>query len=104
MITSRPTARCLDQHLDLERNRAALKPFYSSTGRSSVDPQLMIRMLLVGYCMVIRSERDEAPRHFPFALPSIFAEQSQFPVIPSFSDLSGRIPGSSGRSVQSGVR
>ena len=49
--------RGIDQHLDLERIRAALKPFYSNTGRPSVDPELMIRMLLVGYCMGIRSER-----------------------------------------------
>jgi len=49
--------RGIDQHLDLERIRAALKPFYSSTGRPSIDPELMIRMLLVGYCMGIRSER-----------------------------------------------
>jgi transposase len=27
-----------------------LKPFYSDIGRPSVDPQLMIRMLIVGYC------------------------------------------------------
>ena len=49
--------RGIDRHLDLERIRAALKPFYSSTGRPSIDPELMIRMLLVGYCMGIRSER-----------------------------------------------
>ncbi|WP_374547472.1 IS1182 family transposase [Rhodoblastus sp.] len=49
--------RGIDRHLDLERIRAALQPFYSSTGRPSIDPELMIRMLLVGYCMGIRSER-----------------------------------------------
>jgi transposase len=36
---------------------AQLKPFYSDIGRPSVDPELMIRMLLVGYCYGIRSER-----------------------------------------------
>jgi len=30
--------------------RAHVAPYYSSTGRPSVDPELMIRMLLVGYC------------------------------------------------------
>src|SRR6202166_5033925 len=35
-----------------------LKPFYSDIGRPSVDPELMIRMLLVGYCYGIRSERQ----------------------------------------------
>ena len=34
-----------------------LKAFYSDIGRPSVDPELMIRMLLVGYCYGIRSER-----------------------------------------------
>ena len=36
---------------------AQLKPFYSEIGRPSIDPELMIRMLLVGYCFGIRSER-----------------------------------------------
>lgn len=34
-----------------------LEPFYSEIGRPSVDPELMIRMLVVGYCYGIRSER-----------------------------------------------
>ena len=34
-----------------------LKPFYSWTGRPSIDPALIVRMLIVGYCMGIRSER-----------------------------------------------
>ena len=34
-----------------------LKPHYSEIGRPSVDPELMIRMLIVGYCYGIRSER-----------------------------------------------
>src|SRR5215468_89785 len=34
-----------------------LKPFYSEIGRPSVDPELMIRMLIIGYCYGIRSER-----------------------------------------------
>src|SRR3979409_722302 len=36
--------------------RRELAPFYSSIGRPSVDPELMIRMLIVGYCSGIRSE------------------------------------------------
>ena len=34
-----------------------LGPFYSDTGRPSIDPELLIRMHLVGYCFGIRSER-----------------------------------------------
>lgn len=49
--------RSVDQFVDLAGIRQHLAPFYSSTGRPSVDPELMIRMLLVGYIMGVRSER-----------------------------------------------
>lgn len=49
--------RSIDRFVDLSDLRKHLAPFYSSTGRPSVDPELMIRMLLVGYTMGIRSER-----------------------------------------------
>ena len=49
--------RSIDRHLDLDDVRQSLKRFYSSTGRPSIDPKLMIRMLIAGYCMGIRSER-----------------------------------------------
>src|ERR1017187_5245101 len=49
--------RGIDRYLDLADLRRHLAPFYSHTGRPSVDPELMIRMLLVGYCYGIRSER-----------------------------------------------
>lgn len=49
--------RLIDPFVDLSGLRRFLAPFYSSTGRPSVDPELMIRMLLIGYCMGIRSER-----------------------------------------------
>src|ERR1700681_3557895 len=37
--------------------RGKLAPFYSDIGRPSIDPELMIRMLIVGYCYGIRFER-----------------------------------------------
>jgi transposase len=37
--------------------RGKLKPFYSEIDRPSIDPELMMRMLIVGYCNGIRSER-----------------------------------------------
>jgi transposase len=43
--------------LDLSDLRAQLAPYYSHTGRPSIDPELMIRMLVIGYCYGIRSER-----------------------------------------------
>ena len=49
--------RGIDRFLDLGGLRRHLAPFYSHTGRPSVDPELMIRMLIVGYCFGIRSER-----------------------------------------------
>lgn len=49
--------RGIDQFFDLSDLRAYLAPFYSHTGRPSIDPELMMRMLIVGYCFGIRSER-----------------------------------------------
>jgi transposase len=49
--------RYIDQCLDLEDLRQHLAPFYSPVGRPSIDPELMIRMLIIGYCFGIRSER-----------------------------------------------
>lgn len=49
--------RHIDRVLDLSGLRAHLAPYYSTIGRPSVDPELMIRMLLIGYCLGIRSER-----------------------------------------------
>ena len=49
--------RRIDAVLDLSWLRAELAPYYSHTGCPSVDPELMIRMLIVGYCFGIRSER-----------------------------------------------
>src|ERR1043166_7366528 len=49
--------RSIDRFVDLTGLREQLRPFYSETGRPSIDPELLIRMLLVGYCFGIRSER-----------------------------------------------
>lgn len=49
--------RRIEAVIDLSGIRQFLVPYYSSTGRPSIDPELMIRMLLVGYLMGIRSER-----------------------------------------------
>src|SRR5277367_3496330 len=49
--------RAVDRFIDLNELRAHLAPFYSETGRPSIDPELLMRMLLVGYCYGIRSER-----------------------------------------------
>ncbi|HXN21692.1 MAG TPA: transposase [Candidatus Dormibacteraeota bacterium] len=49
--------RKIDAALDLSWLRSELAPHYSSTGRPSIDPELMIRMLVVGSVFAIRSER-----------------------------------------------
>jgi transposase len=49
--------RRIDRVLDLSDLREHLAPFYSNTGRPSIAPELMIRMLVIGYCFGIRSER-----------------------------------------------
>ena len=49
--------RSIDRFVDLSAIREHLRPYYSETGRPSIDPELMIRMLIVGYCSGIRSER-----------------------------------------------
>jgi transposase len=49
--------RGIDRCLDLGELRRHLAPFYSDTGRPSIDPELMVRMLIVGYSLGIRSER-----------------------------------------------
>src|SRR5882757_5015541 len=50
--------RQIDAILDLSWVHKELAPYYSHTGRPSIDPVLMIRMLLVGYVFAIRSERQ----------------------------------------------
>ena len=57
MIPRDHLLRRIEAVLDLSGLRAELAPFYSHTGRPSIDPELMIRMLLIGYCYGIRSER-----------------------------------------------
>src|ERR1700683_608529 len=49
--------RQIDGVLDLDWVHKELVPYYSHTGRPSIDPVLMIRMLIVGYVFAIRSER-----------------------------------------------
>ena len=49
--------RSIDRFVDLSSIRAHLAGFYSHTSRPSADPELQIRMLLVGYCFGIRSVR-----------------------------------------------
>src|SRR5262249_32801501 len=49
--------RAIDRFVELDGVRAHLAPFYGETGRPSIDPELLIGMLIVGYRFAIRSER-----------------------------------------------
>src|SRR5437763_11475642 len=56
-VPERHLLRLIDRFVELDGLRQELAPFYSQKGRPSIDPELMIRMLIVGYCFGIRSER-----------------------------------------------
>jgi len=58
--------RLIDRYVDLSFVRERLRGFYSSTGRPSIDPEVLLRLLLVGYLNGITSERrllEEMPMH-----------------------------------------
>lgn len=57
MVPDDHLLRGIDRFLDLTRLHDHLAPFYSHSGRPSLDPELLMRMLIVGYCLGIRSER-----------------------------------------------
>jgi transposase len=49
--------RLIDKHISLAFVRERLKDSYSETGRPSIDPELLLRILLIGYLYGITSER-----------------------------------------------
>jgi transposase len=58
--------RLIHEHVEFSFIREKVKHLYSPTGRPSVDPEVMMRMLLVGYLFGITSERrlcDEVQMH-----------------------------------------
>ena len=57
VVPSDHLVRQIDAVLDLSWIYKDLAPYYSHTGRPSIDPVLMMRMLIVGYVFAIRSER-----------------------------------------------
>jgi transposase len=76
--------RAIARILDLSWVRAELAPHYSYTGRPSIDPVLMIRMLIVGYVFAIRSERAlcrEVQLNLAYAGSVASALRTLFPTI-----------------------
>src|SRR5258708_39807628 len=66
--------RSIDRFVEFGELRRELAPFYSTLGRPSIDPELMIRMLIVGYCFGIRSERRRTPPGAPGLCQKIFRQ------------------------------
>jgi len=61
--------RLIDQHVELSFVRERVKGLYSSTGRPSIDPEVLLRLLLVGYLYGITSERrllEEVRMHLAY--------------------------------------
>ncbi len=61
--------RLIDHYIDLSFVRERLKRFYSGTGRPSIDPEVLLRLLLVGYLYGITSERrlvEEVKMHLAY--------------------------------------
>src|SRR5690242_20459196 len=56
-VPERHLLRSIDRFVELDGLRHQLAPCYSAIGRPSIDPELMIRMLIVGYCVGSRSGR-----------------------------------------------
>ena len=76
--------RKIDRFVDLSEVRAHLGPYYSDVGRPSIDPELMIRMLIVGYGFGIRSSVGCARRSisiWPIAGSVGWGSTATFPII-----------------------
>lgn len=61
--------RQIDRYIDLSFVRERLKSYYSATGRPSIDPEVLLRLLLVGYLYGITSERrllEEVRMHLAY--------------------------------------
>src|SRR3989337_987975 len=85
--------RSIDRFVELDGLRRELAPFYSGIGRPSIDPELIIRMLLVGYCFGIRSERrlcDEVHLNLAYRWFCRLGLDGDVPDHPTFSTNSTR--------------
>src|ERR1700739_2170430 len=56
-VPENPLLRLLDRHISFDFVREKLKDSYSDTGRPSIDPELLLRILLIGYLYGVTSER-----------------------------------------------
>ncbi len=80
--------RLLDHHVDFSFVRKRLKSFYSSTGRPSIDPEVLLRLLLVGYLYGITSERrllEEVKMHLAYRWFTRLGFEQEIPDHSTFS-------------------
>jgi transposase len=85
-----PLLRGIDCFLDLNDLHDEMRSFYSQTGRPSIDPELMIRMLVVVYVMGLRSERrlcQEVHLNLAYRWFCRFGLEDKVPDDSSFSKL-----------------
>ena len=79
--------RKIDRFVDLSEVRAHLGPYYSDVGRPSIDPELMIRMLIVGCCLAFAQSVGCATRSisiWPVAGSVAWGSTATFPIIRRF--------------------
>ena len=80
--------RLLDHLVDFSFVRERLKSFYSSTGRPSIDPEVLLRLLLVGYLYGITSERrllEEVKMHLAYRWFTRLGFEQEIPDHSTFS-------------------
>lgn len=80
--------RLIDRHIDFSFVRKQLKEFYSPTGRPSIDPEVLLRLLLVGYLYGITSERrllEEVRMHLAYRWFARLGFEQEIPDHSTFS-------------------
>jgi transposase len=80
--------RLIDRHIDFSFVRKQLKDFYSLMGRPSIDPEVLLRLLLIGYLYGITSERrllDEVRMHLAYRWFTRLGFEQEIPNHSTFS-------------------
>ena len=79
--------RLIDKHIDFSFVREHLKDSYSDTGRPSIDPELLLRIVLIGYLYGVSSERrliEELRMHWRGAGSQALYSIRRFRITPRF--------------------
>jgi len=79
--------RLIEKHVSFEFVRERLQDSYSENGRPSIDPELLLRILLIGYLYGIASERklvEELRMHLAWRWFTAWASIKRFPITRPF--------------------